>query len=72
MHNEHDDKSSAILNSELGSDVRVGEILDVHRGTVWRLTREDPTFPRPIKLSRGATRWRLSEVFAWIEAKASA
>ena len=63
---------SQVLISELGSDVRVAEILDCHRGSVWRFTREDPTFPRPIKLSRGATRWRLSEIYAWIAAKASA
>lgn len=30
----------------------------------------DPTFPRPIKLTPGCTRWRLSEIEAWEQSKA--
>ncbi|WP_257222012.1 AlpA family transcriptional regulator [Acinetobacter sp. YH12151] len=34
-------------------------------------SRYDPTFPAPIKVGR-ATRWLLSEINNWIEAKAKA
>jgi len=34
------------------------------RTTIWRWTR-DRGFPAPVRLSPGATRWRLSDVQAW-------
>lgn len=34
--------------------------------TVWRKTKNDPTFPKPIKLSERVTVWKLSEIEAWI------
>lgn len=38
--------------------------------TVWRRLRTDPTFPRPVKLSPGCTRWKLSEIEAYEAAQA--
>lgn len=35
------------------------------RTTVWRLLRDDPTFPRPIRL-RGLLRWAPAEIRSWI------
>lgn len=37
--------------------------------TVWRRTKDDPTFPRPIKLSERVTVWKLSEIEAWVESR---
>ena len=37
----------------------------VNRQTVWRWRKKDPTFPKPIKLSHGTTRWYLSDLEAW-------
>lgn len=37
--------------------------------TVWRRAREDPTFPKPFKLSPQSTVWNEAEILAWIEAK---
>lgn len=44
----------------------------IHRSTLWRWVKTDPTFPQPVKLSRGCTRWKLSEIEAWDASKANA
>lgn len=36
----------------------------VARQTIWRWVAEG-TFPKPIKLSAGCTRWRAADVEAW-------
>ena len=41
----------------------------VHHLTPRRWVKDDPTFPRPVKLTPGCTRWRLSEIVAWEAAK---
>ncbi|ACR01396.1 helix-turn-helix transcriptional regulator [Thauera aminoaromatica] len=37
--------------------------------TVWRRTKDDPTFPKPIKLSERVTVWKLSEIEAWVDSR---
>lgn len=37
----------------------------ITRATVWRWVTNDPDFPRPIRLSRGTTRWRTSDLVAF-------
>ncbi len=37
--------------------------------TVWRRTNDDPTFPKPIKLSERVTVWKFSELEAWVESR---
>lgn len=37
--------------------------------TVWRRTKDDPTFPKPIKLSPRVTVWKLSEIEAWVQSR---
>lgn len=37
--------------------------------TVWRRTKDDPTFPKPIKLSPRVTVWKLSELEDWISSR---
>lgn len=45
--------------------------LSVSRQTIWRLVKSDPTFPKPIRLTPGCTRWLLSEVQTWEASKRS-
>ena len=44
----------------------VASAVKVHRVTVWRLSRSDPTFPKPIKLSDRITRWLESDLEDWV------
>lgn len=37
--------------------------------TAWRLSKNDATFPKPFKLSRGVTVWDEAEVVRWMEEK---
>lgn len=41
----------------------------VNVATTWRRLKSDPTFPRPIKLSPGCTRWRVADIEAWEASK---
>jgi prophage regulatory protein len=47
------------------SDLQVSARYGVHRSTPWRWTNSDLAFPKPIALTPGCTRWRLSDVEAW-------
>lgn len=47
----------------------VAELLSESVTNVWRRTREDPTFPKPFKLSPQSTVWNEAEVLAWVKAK---
>lgn len=51
------------------SDKQVAERYGVTRPTVWRWLKTDRTFPKPISLSPGCTRWRLDEIEAWEAAR---
>lgn len=53
------------------SDNQSGERYGVGRCTVWRWYKEG-NFPKPIKLSPGCTRWRLSDLEKWEAEKAKA
>ena len=51
-------------------------IIGLSRSTIYdrlnpKSKRYDPTFPKPIKFGH-STRWKLSEVSEWIEARAAA
>jgi predicted DNA-binding transcriptional regulator AlpA len=48
---------------------RVGDITGDSRSTTWRRVRDDPSFPRPFKLSAGTTVWDEGEILDWIESK---
>lgn len=52
------------------SDSQLANRFGVSRQTTWRWAATDPTFPKPIKLSAGCTRWKLSDLEAWESAKA--
>lgn len=54
------------------SDQGLAERFGVSRQTIWRLVKSDQTFPRPVRLTPGCTRWLLSEVKVWEDAKRTA
>jgi predicted DNA-binding transcriptional regulator AlpA len=33
--------------------------------TVWRHTKQNPAFPKPIKILNGTTRWRMSDILSF-------
>ncbi len=45
----------------------VAKVLGLGQSTVSFLTQNEPSFPKPVKLSN-ATRWKASEVIAWANA----
>lgn len=51
------------------SDAQVAKRYGVSRQTVWRWAGSDKTFPKPIKLSPGCTRFSLASIEAWEAAK---
>ncbi len=54
------------------TDRNIGARYEVHHLTPRRWLNTDPTFPKPIHLSPGCTRWKLSEIEAWEAQKADA
>lgn len=60
------------MNANYASDRDISGRFGVSRQTIWRLVKSDPTFPKPIRLTPGCTRWLLSEVQAWEASKRSA
>jgi len=50
-------------------DIDLSKRFGVDRCTIWKWVREGQ-FPKPVKLSRGCTRWRLADVEAWENARA--
>ncbi|GGB31145.1 helix-turn-helix transcriptional regulator [Allosediminivita pacifica] len=64
-------RSESIMNDIFLSDVQIAAVYSVHRMTVWRWLKSDPTFPKPFRLSGRCTRWKKSEIEAWEASKAS-
>ena len=52
------------------SDKQIAQRYEVSRSTPWRWV-EQGRFPKPIKLSPGCTRWRLSDIEAFEAQKES-
>ncbi len=52
------------------SDIQIANRYGVTRQTVWRWANSDPAFGKPIKLTPGCTRWKLSDIEAWEAGKA--
>lgn len=57
-----------LISSIYLSDAQVANRYDVSRNTIWRWVR-NKTFPAPVKLSPGCTRFKLLDVEAWEAAK---
>ena len=47
------------------SDRQVAERYSISRQTPWGWLKKDTTFPKPISLSSGCTRWRLADLEVW-------
>jgi len=47
------------------SDKQLAVRYGVSRPTIWRWTKTDPTFPKPLSLSPGCTRWKSVDLEAW-------
>lgn len=56
------------MNAAYVSDRQIAGRYDISRPTVWAWLKTDPTFPKPVKLSPGCTRWKIADLEDW-EAK---
>ncbi|MDM8345834.1 AlpA family phage regulatory protein [Pseudochrobactrum sp. sp1633] len=45
--------------------IQVSQRLSVGKATVWRWAKYNADFPKPVRLTPGATRWRLSDLIAF-------
>jgi prophage regulatory protein len=54
------------------SDRHLAARYNVHHLTPRRWLKTEPSFPKPIRLTPGCTRWKLSDIEAWEAAKANA
>lgn len=52
-------------------DRQVGERYGVSRTTLWRWCKSDPSFPKPVALSPGCSRWRIDDLEKWEQAKSA-
>ena len=48
---------------------KMRELLGLGNTTIWELSRHDPDFPKPVKLTKQCTAWRADEVMAWIDSR---
>ena len=63
-------KADTIVSVLLCGAPAVADYLDLDCGaSVWRLMREDATFPRPIALSAQRRAWVKTEVDYWIASR---
>lgn len=53
------------------SDTQLAARYGVHRSTPWRWAKTDPSFPQPVALTPGCTRWKLSDIEAWEASRAT-
>lgn len=47
----------------------VAKLLGTSITTVWELSRHDPDFPRPIKITSQITAWRADELYKWLASR---
>ena len=47
------------------TDRQVAKRYDVSRATIWRWSKKDPAFPRPIKIGLGSARWSLLGLYRY-------
>jgi len=59
-----------MINKEWPSDSDLAEHYGVHRTTIWAWVRDNPEFPKPVKLSKKVTRWRGQSINAFDDARA--
>ncbi|MBC3862174.1 AlpA family phage regulatory protein [Undibacterium jejuense] len=57
-------------NARLIKVGQVAEILGIGTSTVWKYSKQNAGFPQPLSISARNTRWRLSDVEKFVDAKA--
>jgi prophage regulatory protein len=45
------------------------EKLGVSDSTFWRMRKDDPTFPKPVSISKGIEAFRMPDIRAWLETR---
>lgn len=64
-------KSKTVSDGQPHAEERYLSVQDVARRyaisiqTVWRHTKQNPGFPKPIKILNGTTRWRMSDILSF-------
>lgn len=64
-------KDPLVLSAKPLAEERYLSVQDVARRyaisiqTVWRHTKHNPEFPKPIKILAGSTRWKISDILAY-------
>lgn len=53
------------------SDRQLGDRYGVTVSTIWRWSKFNVGFPKPVKLASGTTRWRLDQIEAWEKSQAT-
>jgi predicted DNA-binding transcriptional regulator AlpA len=53
-------------NARISADT-FAVLMDAHVNTIWRRVKDDPSFPKPIKLSKRCTRFRAGDVRAYLD-----
>jgi hypothetical protein len=53
--------------SELASTPSKQGLLPVSPATIWRWTKEDSNFPKPIKIGKGVTAWYTADIESWLD-----
>ncbi len=56
----------SVLNDSLLNAKDVSIVTCLGKSTVWAKAK-DGTFPPPIKISKGCTRWRASDIQKWMD-----
>lgn len=49
----------------------VARRLGVSRTTLWRMRRDDPDFPRPVRLTARVIAWRVRDLDDWVDRRAA-
>ena len=65
LHNGENMQRLIRLSQLASTPTRQG-LLPVSPTTIWRWSKTDPNFPKPIKIGKGITAWRLNEIDSWL------
>jgi predicted DNA-binding transcriptional regulator AlpA len=47
----------------------MADLMHVEKRSIYRLMRDDPSFPKPVHISERNPRWLASDYNTWVEAK---
>nr|BDD45382.1 hypothetical protein 14 [Paracoccaceae bacterium] len=53
------------IKTGLASDYQVAKHINSSRSQVRALVKKNPTFPKPLRITAGMTRWRWADVLEW-------